>query len=105
SAISGWSSVLILANVTSGCSADSASKTGAKDWHGPHQGAQKSTISGLSPSMASWNVSLLRSMVVMGGLVLMKTGGPVARRPFAELPVYPLFPRPLCPKTAWDYRA
>src|SRR5437016_1902133 len=57
------SSVFTLANTTSGCASDACSYTGAKPLHGPHHGAQKSTItSGFSLTVFS-KFSWVRSIV------------------------------------------
>src|ERR1700674_5853687 len=60
-----WSSVFTLANSTSGYFSAAASKIGAKLRHGPHQGAQKSTSTILSPVTVWSKLALVSSIVVI----------------------------------------
>src|SRR6266436_5161351 len=62
------SSVFTLANTTPGYASDACSYTGAKPLHGPHHGAQKSTITiGFSLTVFS-KFSLVRSIVAIAVL-------------------------------------
>src|SRR5436190_7568925 len=58
-------SVLTFANTTSGCACDAFSKTGANPRQGPHQGAQKSTITMGLPLTTDSKLSLVSSTVDM----------------------------------------
>src|SRR6478752_10828102 len=64
-AVSGFSSVLSLTILTSLRSAAISSRTGPTTRHGPHQGAQKSTSTGVSDSRTSaWKLVSVTSVML-----------------------------------------
>src|SRR5699024_9872243 len=74
-ASSGFSSMSTLANVTSSCSSEAASKTGANWRHGPHHVAQKSTITVPPSETVERKLSRSRSVI----LAMASIVGPSAR--------------------------
>src|ERR671911_1870031 len=65
-ASSRWSSVSTFANVTSECSSDAFSKTGANRLHGPHHSAQKSIRTMPSATVSSWFSRVMVSVAIWG---------------------------------------